>query len=112
MRLASAIRFATAGAILALASLPSGAGEPTVVTIDNYKFLPPKITVKVGTTVRWLNAEKRTSHSIWFKGEGLEESPRFFPGEHWERTFDRIGSYPYTCGPHPEMSGVVEVTAP
>lgn len=105
------IRAVAIGVLLALASLPSGAGEPVVVTIDGYKFLPPKITVKVGTTVRWLNAEKRTSHSVWFKDEGLEESPRFFPDEFWERTFDRPGIYPYTCGPHPEMNAVVEVIA-
>jgi len=34
-----------------------------------------------------------------------------FPGESWQRTFDNAGTYPYTCGPHPEMKGRVEVTA-
>lgn len=32
-----------------------------------------------------------------------------FVGESWSRRFDRPGSYPYTCGPHPEMKGLVEV---
>ncbi len=109
MGMTSVIRTVTLGLVLGLTALPVTAAEPTIVRIEDYKFLPAQITVKAGTTVRWLNAEKRTSHSIWFKDEGLEESPRFFPEEYWERTFDRPGTYPYTCGPHPEMKAVVEV---
>jgi plastocyanin len=33
-----------------------------------------------------------------------------FQGDSWERKFDKPGTYRYTCGPHPEMNGVVEVT--
>ncbi|HBE92173.1 MAG TPA: plastocyanin, partial [Gammaproteobacteria bacterium] len=29
--------------------------------------------------------------------------------EFYERDFDKIGSFPYRCGPHPEMTGVVHV---
>jgi len=79
------------------------------VKIEGYKFQPEKITVKAGTTVKWFNNEKRASHSIWFKGEGIAESERMLSGDSWERTFDKPGTYPYTCGPHPEMNGVVEV---
>jgi plastocyanin len=32
-----------------------------------------------------------------------------FPDESYERRFDKPGRYPYTCGPHPEMKGVVIV---
>jgi len=79
------------------------------VRIKDYKFLPEKVTVKVGEAVKWTNDEKRASHSIWFKGEGLPESERMFQGDSYERKFDKAGTYPYTCGPHPEMKGVVEV---
>lgn len=81
-----------------------------VVEIRNYKFEPASVTVKAGTRVKWVNAEKRTSHSVWFKEEGLAESERFFPDESWSRTFERPGTYRYTCGPHPEMLGTVVVT--
>ena len=79
------------------------------VRIKDYKFVPEKVTVKAGESVKWVNDEKRASHSIWFKGEGLPESERMFQGDSVERRFDKPGTYSYTCGPHPEMNGVVEV---
>ncbi len=86
------------------------AAQAADVQIKDYKFVPEKLTVKAGTTVKWVNDEKRASHSVWFKDEGLPESERLFRGETWSRKFDKPGAYPYTCGPHPEMHGVVEVT--
>lgn len=94
-----------------LLGAPARAAEPAVqVEIRDYKFFPDKLTVKAGTTVRWINQEKRTTHSILFTGAGGFESERMFPGEHWQHRFDKPGSYPYSCGPHPEMKGLVEVT--
>jgi len=80
------------------------------VHIREYKFDPAELTIKVGDTVKWFNDEKRASHSVLFTGPGGFESERFFPDESWERTFDKPGSYPYSCGPHPEMHGKIEVT--
>jgi len=95
----------------ALAWPVAAASSQTVeVRIENYKFNPPTLKVKVGTTVKWINDEKRTTHSVLFTGPGGFESERFFPGESWQRTFDKPGSYPYSRGPHPEMKGLVEVT--
>ena len=92
-----------------LAAGPLSASGPVVVEIRDYKFVPASVTVKAGATIKWLNAEKRTSHSVWFKEEGYPESDRFFPEESWTRRFDKPGTYRYTCGPHPEMFGVVVV---
>jgi plastocyanin len=103
---------AAACAALAIALVPhAGASETVEVTVDDYKFQPAELRVKVGTTVRWVNREKRTSHSvIWLGPGGGFESDRFFPDESYERKFDKPGTFPYTCGPHPEMKGVVIVT--
>lgn len=79
------------------------------VVIRDYKFDPAELRVKPGTTVKWTNQEKRTSHSVLFLGPDGFESERLFPDESWQRTFDKPGSYPYSCGPHPEMRGRVEV---
>lgn len=96
---------------LTFAGLPMPSLAQSVdVGIKDYKYDPPEVKVKVGTAVKWLNNEKRTSHSILFTGPGGFESDRIFPGESWQRVFDRPGSYPYTCGPHPEMKGRIEVT--
>ena len=83
----------------------------TVVTMYKYNFCPAEITVPVGTTVRWVNVDKRTSHSVIVKGE--PESDRAFPEESLEFTFMVPGEQDYLCGPHWEtqkMIGMVTVT--
>jgi plastocyanin len=77
-----------------------------VVKLYKYTFCPPNITVKAGTTVRWVNVDKRTSHSVWLKDAGKAESERFFPEEQWEFPFMAAGEYPYLCGPHWEQEGM------
>lgn len=79
------------------------------VSIQDYKFDPPRLRVKPGTTVKWTNNEKRANHSVLFLGPQGFESERMFPGESYQRSFDKPGRYPYSCGPHPEMNGIVEV---
>lgn len=79
------------------------------VSIRDYKFDPAEVRIKPGTTVKWTNHEKRASHSVLFLGPQGFESDRLFPDESYQRTFDKPGRYAYSCGPHPEMHGVVEV---
>lgn len=82
--------------------------EPaTVVTMYKYHFCPFTVTVKPGTTVRWINIDKRTSHSTWFRDDGQPESERLFPEETVEQTFDVPGEFSYLCGPHWESDGMV-----
>ncbi len=88
----------------------AGAAETVEIVIRDYKFTPAQLTVKAGTTVQWSNAEKRTTHSVLFTGPGGFETDRMFPGESWQRRFDTPGSFPYSCGPHPEMKGQIDVT--
>lgn len=89
--------------------LAAAADADVEVAIGNMRFDPPAVTVKAGTTVTWVNREKRTNHSVLFEQENNLESDRLFPGETYRRTFDRPGAYPYRCGPHPEMRGLIEV---
>lgn len=101
------MRRALAG--LALVSFSVLAADTVEVLIVDYRFTPPEIHIKAGDSVRWTNQEKRTSHSVLFPEEGGRESERLFPGESWARRFEQPGRYPYTCGPHPEMKGVILV---
>lgn len=96
-------------ALLVGISLPVSA-QSVVVLIRDYKFEPAMVEIRAGQTVKWTNGEKRASHSIFFQGPTGFESDRLFPGESWERVFDKPGTYLYTCGPHPEMTGQVIVT--
>lgn len=92
---------------------PSADAEGVVVVkMYKYNFCPAQITVPVGTTVRWVNVDKRTSHSIIVKDSGAPESDRAFPEETIEFTFVAPGPQDYLCGPHWEshdMIGMVTV---
>jgi len=87
----------------------SVAQQTVEVTIQDYKFRPSEVRIHAGDTVKWINREKRTSHSVLFPADNGLESERMFPQEFWQRTFDKPGTYEYTCGPHPEMKGRIEV---
>lgn len=100
-------RNSVVAAITLLAASSALAGETVTVEIDQYRFEPAQVRIKPGDTVEWVNAEKRTSHSILLEGE--PESDRLFPGDSFRKTFSEPGTYPYICGPHPEMAGTVEV---
>ena len=93
---------------------PSAEAEgATVVTMYQYRFCPETLTVPVGTTVRWVNVDKRTSHTVHLSEAGEKESKRLFPEENFEFTFLSAGSQQYLCGPHWEtrkMIGMVTVT--
>ncbi len=87
----------------------SWSAETVTVEIRDYKFTPQEITIKPGTTVHWVNREKRQYHSVWFEKLGEPEPDYLFPDDSYDRTFDKAGDFPYRCGPHPEMTGVVHV---
>lgn len=85
-------------------------GQQTVeVVVQGYQFQPQELRIRAGDTVKWVNREKRTSHSVMLPADQGGESERFFPDESWEHRFDQPGRYPYHCGPHPEMTGLIEV---
>ena len=107
-----AVRGSAALASAALACTLTWAEQTVEVVIQNYRYQPQVVRIKVGDTVKWVNREKRTSNSVVCPVEQGGESERFFPEESWQRRFDAPGRYPYHCGPHPEMTGVVEVDAP
>ncbi len=79
------------------------------ITIKKFKFSPSEITIIQGDSIRWTNKEKRQYHSVWFEQLGEPEPDYFFPDEFYERTFKTIGDFPYRCGPHPKMTGIVHV---
>jgi len=93
--------------------LVSGLSSAKQVEVDIYKmqFSPQQVVIAPGDTVIWRNREKRQYHNVWFKQFSKEEPDYFFPDETFEQRFDKVGSYPYVCGPHPKMTGTVIVKA-
>ena len=112
-------RFTVVAAIVAgtLLSIPLGTVASSVVraettakevTIDNFVFTPPTLTVPVGTTVTWVNHDD-IPHSVVankkeFRSRALDTD------EKYSFTFATAGSFDYFCGLHPHMVGKVIVT--
>ncbi len=87
---------------------PSSAVEDAeVVLMYKYTFCPVELTVKAGTTVRWVNVDKRTSHSVLLKDGSAPESDRLFPEESVDLTFLTPGPRDYLCGPHWETQNMI-----
>jgi plastocyanin len=84
-----------------------GAAGPEV-RIDNFTFSPQVLTVPIGTTVSWLNADD-IPHTIAasdrsFRSKALDTDDRF------SFTFTTLGDYAYFCSLHPHMTGRIVVT--
>jgi plastocyanin len=107
---------AVALGLLSLAGLtqvPAGetaikaAASTATVNIENFKFLPPALTVTAGTTVTWKN-EDDSPHRIGGKG-GTFASPALDTDGTFSRTFTTPGEYSYICTIHPYMVGKIIV---
>jgi len=132
LRLSLVRCFTVSMVIMALAefSMPLstfGASTPAIVikmSDKPPKFLPDKVTIKAGQTVKWLNNAK-TLHSV--DGDptmalnssdvslppGAEPFDSGFmkPDMTWDYTFKVPGTYRYTCVPHEKdgMNGEIVV---
>lgn len=89
--------------------LGAAAPAPNVVTIGNFTFAAPVVTVPVGTTVTWVNGDD-VPHTVVatdksFHSKVLDTDERF------SFTFTRAGTYDYFCSIHPHMTGKVVVKA-
>ena len=80
-------------------------GNVADVTIENFAFNPPMITIKAGDSVRWTNKDsvKHTAEGQGFKTALLAQ------GESETVSFNKPGTYTYKCGPHPTTKGKVIV---
>lgn len=105
---------------------PREQGPNEVITIG-LKFMPPTITVPVGTTVTWRNGETightvtsgawgDVNESTGLRGsqsaDGLFDhalAPMGQEGDTFSFTFDEAGEYPYFCQPHLTMNAMVIV---
>lgn len=81
------------------------------VTITNFKFAPPELSVPVGTTVEWIDDTGR--HTVE-ADDGSFKSATLVAGGRFEHRFDQIGVFPYHCTFHGDshgkgMSGVIKV---
>jgi plastocyanin len=106
---------ATPSPVITITSLAIFTPERTVSVSDNTitviknTFRPANMTLKAGSTVRWVNeddhphriefADKTFSTSTYLLGSGQSASQRF----------DHTGVYDYSCVIHPYMQGTITV---
>ncbi len=113
--LRSMIVAATLGAgtatIMAAVVLPGRADTASLaVSIDNFTFTPPSLTVKAGTTVTWTNKDD-IPHGIASSGNAFAKSPALDTDQNYSFTFTTPGTYQYFCYIHPHMVGTIVVEA-
>jgi plastocyanin len=106
------VRSAVLGGLLGLLAgvatmaAPVGAKD-TEAKIENFTFVPQRLTVKAGTTVTWTNADD-IPHAVAsttkaFKSNVLDSNDKF------SFTFSNAGVYEYFCSLHPHMTGTIVV---
>jgi plastocyanin len=103
--LAGGLMMSTVAAMSRTAPAPAGAS----VSIENFTFKQPVVTVKVGTTVTWTNADD-IPHTVVSK-TGLFKSKVLDTGDRFSFTFAKAGQFGYFCSLHPHMTGTVVVKA-
>jgi plastocyanin len=80
---------------------------PAEVTIDNFTFGPPALTVPAGTTITWTNRDD-IPHTV-VSTDGVFKSRVLDTDEKFSYTFAKPGTFPYFCSIHPKMTGKVLV---
>jgi plastocyanin len=103
-------------AVLSVAALWSGvtsplarAGTPSTaqIMIKDFMFAPTSVTVKAGSTVTWANKDDEP-HTV-VSDTGLFRSGAMDTDDTFRFTFDKPGTYHFTCSIHPRMVGTVVV---
>ena len=94
-----------------MAAMTKAAPAPTAaaVTIGNFTFKAPVVTVKAGTTVTWTNADD-IPHTVVSK-DGVFKSRVLDTGDRFSFTFAKAGQFGYFCSLHPHMTGMIVVKA-
>jgi plastocyanin len=79
------------------------------VSMKANKFIPEKITGKVGQTVEWKNDDSYPHNVVATKGEDFQ-SDNFGGGDTYKYKLDKAGKISYVCTIHSGMVGTITVT--
>src|SRR5215471_12970993 len=110
----AAVGFVAAGVETRLLT-SSGGGDITIVQGAGNQgntagyYSPANFTVKIGTTVTWVNHDG-TTHTVTTKGSNLFDSGNIPTGGSFSYQFTQAGTYEYYCTIHPWMTGTIVVT--
>jgi amicyanin len=88
----------------------TGAAATNQVTLTDFSFQPSVIKIKAGETVTWTNQDP-AEHTVTADISSPEtpDSPNLAKGQTYSFTFNKRGTYAYSCTFHPHMRGKVIV---
>jgi plastocyanin len=98
---------------------PNGPTTSTVSIVD-YSFSPPDVTVKVGSTVEWTNSGS-VAHTVTADDGSYASGQLASPtgggvygggssGGSYAHVFGSVGTFTYHCSNHTSMTGTITVT--
>ena len=82
---------------------------PNEIGIDNFRFTPPVLTVKSGTTVTWINGDDVPHRIVNVQG-AFKPSKVLDTEQRFRTTLNKPGTYDYFCSLHPQMQGRIVVS--
>ena len=86
---------------------PAFAGKAHTVVIENVKFNPETLRVKLGDTVVWENKDF-FPHTVTSEKNAFD-SKEIPANRNWKYTARKKGNFPYICKLHPNMKGILIV---
>jgi plastocyanin len=102
MKLMSVIMLVMLAAVVVFFSGIASARTEEVM-IKDQQFVPHDVEVLKGDMVTWYNMDT-VDHTVKFADS---ESRVLKPGDKYSKMFDKCGTYDYSCGIHPKMTGKV-----
>lgn len=77
------------------------------VNLRDVAFRPDTVWISVGDSVTWVNGDL-LEHTVEAEDSSWS-SGLLAAGQRYARVFGEPGEFPYVCGPHPHMRGIVIV---
>lgn len=84
------------------------AAEAAAVEIKDFAYAPPSISVPVGGSITWTNADG-VPHTATGLDRAALQSGAIASGASYSQTFATAGTYEYFCEFHPNMKGTIVV---
>ena len=91
-----------------VAAAASDGGE-AAISVDNFTFSPPLLTITAGTRVVWTNRDDIPHTVVGADDPRMLRSPPLDTDDTFAFTFAQPGTYRYFCSLHPHMQGTVVV---
>jgi plastocyanin len=87
---------------------PAPAASPvSIIHIKNFAFVPDKVTIHPGSTVRFVQDDD-TPHTVTATDKSYD-SGNLNPKDSWRHTYATEGTFMYSCSYHPYMKGTIVV---